>query len=372
MARETQSCEKYGIRTAKQPKVVFTPPLSPKYTLGKDLKSIMDVNAGWNNFPMTLNNLIRLSTPIPKELTDLLKNSRLTRQDLGDALLAIIVNTKGVLQLIKNGRLLLSELSEVSINSVDELLKEEDIIILLSDGTLQLNQLMEIHSEYLEDGNNALGEFSFKKFYSLITDDCSEFRKLFNDLGLSINEIIKLFHDDYNMFCAFANDNAIAFFQEYGEDIDIDELIGIYRNNQELFYALINDEEDLLQNTSVEDFIEGYEQAQSEISEISEDDPYKGSCDPYDYLASKIKEDGCPDEFLKNNSFSGNDSSGDENYDENTCYNSYLDNEQIASDNDEIVDRFFYQLADQNEECYVSDDGSSELSGSSGYQSEYY
>ena len=246
----------------------------------EELKSIMDINAGWKDLPLQLSNLIKLSTPIPKELTDGLKKSRLTREDMDNVLLTIVVNTKGVLQLINEDSLSIAELNEAPIGIVRELLEQEEIIILLSDGAVQFDRLVEIYSEYIDDSNNHIGEFSFQKLYTLIAGgDQSEFSKLLFNLKLSINDIIKLYNDDYSMFCAFANDNAISFFQEYGEEIGIEDIVRVYHDNRDLFYALIKDVENVLQDTGVEEFIERYEQAQLKISEIPEDDPYYGSHD---------------------------------------------------------------------------------------------
>jgi hypothetical protein len=112
------------------------------------------------------------------------------------------------------------------------------------------------------------------------------------------------------MFCAFANDKAILFFQKYGADIDIEYMVEIYHNNPELFYDLINDEESIIQDLGVEDFIERYKQAQYEITEISEDDPYSWTYEAYDFVRSQVVEDNCPDEFL-----AGDNSSDCESYD---------------------------------------------------------
>jgi hypothetical protein len=231
MAREPHEHEKYG-NTKRSPVTVFTPPSSPKHVLIEEIRSIMDINAGWENLPIQLSKLITLSTPIPKELTDGLKKSRLTREDLDNALLAIVANTRGVLQLITKNSLSIAELNEAPIDIVRELLQEEEVIVLLSDGAVKFDELMRIYSEYIDGSDNQIGEFSFQKLHSLITSDQSKFSKLLLfGLKLNINDIIRLYNDDYDMFCAFANDNAISFFEQYGKEIDIEDMIRIYHDN---------------------------------------------------------------------------------------------------------------------------------------------
>ena len=299
--------ETYGC-TKRLPKVVFSPPSSPKHVLVEELQQIMDVNTGWNDLSLSPVNLMRLSTPISIRFRDFLKTSKLNRTDFDDSLLKIVVNAR-ILPLIEDGSLSLIEMSEVSYDVTEELLQDEEVIILLSEGTLGFNELVGIYSEYIEDSDNALGEFSFNKLYSLITSNQDEFAKWLFELGLGIDDIIRLYNDDYDMFCAFANDNAISFFQEYGADIDIENMVEIYHDNPELFYALINDEEDVLGDLGVEEFIERYKQAQHEISQIPKDDPYSGAHDAYDFVRTWVIGENCPDEFL------GHSSSDDESYD---------------------------------------------------------
>lgn len=291
--RSPKSHETYGC-TKRLPKVVFSPPSSPKHVLVEELQQIMNVNAGWNDLSLSPMKLIKLSTPISIRFRDFLKTSKLNRADFDDSLLKIVVNAR-ILPLIEDGSLSLTEMSEVSYDITRELLQDEEVIILVSQGT-EFDKLVGIYSEYIEDSNNALGEFSFNKLYNLITSNQGKFAKWLFDLNLGIDDIIRLYNDDYDMFCAFANDNAISFFQEYGEDIEY--ITKIYRDNPDLFHALINDEEDVLRDLGVEDFIEKYEQAQHEISQTPKDVPCSGTYDAYDFVRTWVIEDNCPDEFL--------------------------------------------------------------------------
>lgn len=290
MAREPQENEKYG-HTKKGPVVVFTPPSSPRDVPTEELKSIMNVNAGWDVLPLQLNNLIKLSTPLPKALTDSLKKSLLTRKDLDDSLL------------------------KAPIDVVRELLQEKEVIALLSSGAAQFDELITIYLEYIDGSDNHIGEFSFQKLHSLLAGgDQNEFESLFFRLNFSISDIIKLYNDNYDMFCAFADDKFISFFQEYREEINIEKMARIYHDDQELFYALINDSENVLHDTGIEGFISGYQRAQLSISETAEDDPYYGAHDAYDELRAHVVEDGCPKEFLQDNDSSDDESDAGENY----------------------------------------------------------
>ncbi|MDP4709229.1 MAG: hypothetical protein NWS20_04435 [Rickettsiaceae bacterium] len=300
--------ETYGF-TKRLPKVVFTPPSSPKHVLAEELQQLMNVDAGWNDFSFSPLELMKLSTPISIRFRDFLKINKLSRDDFDDSFLEIVVNAR-ILPLIEDGSLSLTEMSEVSYDVTKELLRDEEVIMLLSEGTLEFNELIGIYSEYIEDSDNILGKFSFNKLYSLITSNQDEFTKWLFELNLSIDDIIRLYNDDYDMLCALANDNAISFFQEYGEDIDIEYMSKIYQDNPELFYALINDKESVLGDLDVMDFIDKYEQAQYEISQMPEDDPYSGSYDAYDFVRGWVIEDNCPSEFLL-----GCNSSDDESYD---------------------------------------------------------
>lgn len=307
-AREPKENETYGC-TDRGPIVVLTPPSSPKFMRMTDLQKVLDINSDWNGFPISLSKLKRLSTPVYQRFKEFLEENKLDRDDFDDSLLEIVVNTK-VLPLIEDGCLSLNELSETSYDTTRELLEDKEIIILLSEGALEYDELVSIYSEYIEDSDSSLGEFSFNKLYSLISSNQEEFSTLLFELNLNIDNIIKLYSDDYHMFCAFANDNAISFFQEYRAEIEMEYMIEIYHDNPDLFFALINDEEDVIQDLGIHDFIEQYEQAQCKIEEIPEDDPYNGAYSAYDMVRSWVIEDNCPDEFLL-----GNSSSDEEGYD---------------------------------------------------------
>ncbi len=201
--------------------------------------------------------------------------------------LKIIANAN-ILALIEDGILNLTEMSDVSNDILEELLYDDEIISLLTEEKITFDELTELYDEFVEDSYEKIGDFNFSKFYELIVFNKDEFTKLLFQLNLGISDIIRFYNDDYDMFCAFANDNAISFFQEYGADIDIEYMARIYHDNPDLFHALINDDEDILGDLGVEDFIERYEQAQHEISQIPNDDPYSGTYDAYDFVRTWV------------------------------------------------------------------------------------
>ena len=169
MARETQPHEQYG-RTGRAPVAVFTPPSSPRPMSQEQLQNIMDVNAGWDDLPISLNKLAKLSTPISKKLTDDLKKSRLTREDVGEELINFVQNTKGVSQLVEKSKLSFAELHNTPINVVKELLQQEGVIKLLLDSNVQFSQLMELYRQYIDEEI----EDSFLEFYNSSNEDSSD------------------------------------------------------------------------------------------------------------------------------------------------------------------------------------------------------
>ncbi len=343
MAREPKEDEKYGTRTKKAPVSVFTPPSSPRNISIEELKSLMNVEAGWDKMPISLGDLERLSTPIPSTITDCLKKNKLTREDLSDELLTILVNTEGVLNLLNNNILSFAELNKASFDVVRELLKEEEIIILLSDGTVRFDKLVSIYSEYIDCCDSSLGEFRFHELYDLISGHETEFSKLFHNLELSVNDIIELYNKSDEMFCDFAGDDFISFFQKcnkYNDDIDIvGSMVEIYRNNSKLLWDLIQDEKNMLDDISIEEFIRQYEEAQGKISQIHEDNSYYDLEGIYNYVYSKYLEDCCSDEFLSNDSSSDEESYDNYNDDYEDQENSYTDADSV-SDLEDNFDKF--------------------------------
>lgn len=143
-----------------------------------------------------------------------------------------------------------------------------------------------------------MGDFSFIKLCKLLTSNEIGFINLLFELEMNISDIIKLYDEDEEAFSELSKDKTIAFLKEYGSDIDYEYLIAIFNDNSKLFYALVDDPDDVIQNIGVKDFIDKFEDAQAEISEVPMDDPYHGAYDPYDSVRSDMIDDGCPDEFL--------------------------------------------------------------------------
>ncbi len=339
IAREPQKNEKYG-KTDRGPHVVFTPPSSPRAFLDVEDKvaRILDVNAKWQHMPMSLEKLTRLSSPISKPLSDFLKKTQLPRENFHDSLVRMVMKNE----------LSIEEMSSAPV----ELLLDEEVVLLLSDKTLYFQELVAIYDEFIDASESVIGEFSFSELYNLILNNRGELADLLFELKLSINDVIALYNQDPEMFCAVANDNAIKFFNEYSSDCDITRMLEIYKNNQSLFYALINDPDELLQDISVEDFINGYEEEQERINRISDDDLYKDDYDPYDILRNRVNEDGCPDELLPRNSWSDSEYSNSEydnstsNSDGNYSESDYCNSEIDEFDNIDISGRDINDIYD--------------------------
>ncbi len=146
--REPQAHEKFG-NTNRQPHVVLTPPTSPRefLSLKEGLTNILDVNAQWNHLPMSLDKLTKLSTPISKQLSDFLKETRLPREDFHNSLLTMLMKNE----------LSLTELTDAPVNSVRALLLNQEVVLLLSDRKLQFGKLLAIYDEYIDNGDSAIG-----------------------------------------------------------------------------------------------------------------------------------------------------------------------------------------------------------------------
>jgi len=338
ISRETQAHEKYGC-TTRQPKAVFTPPLSPRNASLEELQNLMDTSVGWGRMPITVDGLTNLSTPIPKELSDAMKKARLTRAELGDELITIVLQTKGVMKLLEDDNLSLVELSDTSINTTKELLSNDEVILLLSEGEAKFTELADIYSEYIEDSNNKLEELSFKKFYDLINGNKSKLDQLLSDLSLSIGAVIRLYNEDDIMFCALANNRTISFLQEYSNEIDIWSLAEIYCQNQELFDTLINDqkEQNILPEVGIDDFIIKFEEIKREL----EDDGLESA---YEILVARVKEE---EGYTYLNDFSGEDDESD----------GYGYNYNASTDEDEAYDltNQFKKIgfSEENESAYT-------------------
>ncbi len=293
LAREARATETYG-RTSRAPCEVLTPPSSPKLVSSTTLGILMDVNASWNTLTLSAENLTQRLITISVGFSDFLKKQRLTIDDFGDLFHTID-------KLIRGELIPLEEIGKLPPDIIKMLLQNKEIISLLETEDIECGELIEIYNEYSDPINEcrtSLEKFNLIALYNLVTNNLGEFEKILSALDLSIDEIIKLYNNNSEMFFAFANDNAIAFFQRYADDIDIEELERIYNNNEELYWALINDPEGLVGEIGVEGFIDMYKQAQHDIHEIADDNLYKGAYDPYDFVKTRIAREECPDELL--------------------------------------------------------------------------
>ena len=318
-AREARTAETYG-STSRTPHEVLTPPSSPKLLSPTTWGILMDVNASWNTLPLSAENLAQKLIPISVDFSDFLKKQRLTIDDFGDLFHTID-------KLIRGKFIPLKEISKLSPVIIKNLLQNKEIISRLETEDIECSELVGICDEYIDnitDHRISLEGFNFIALYNLVTNNPDEFEKILSALNLSVDEIIKLYNNNREMFFAFANDNAIDFLQKYAEEIDISDLERIYNYNEELYWALINDPEGAVGEIGIKDFINMYEQAQDDINATPDNDLYKGAYDPYDFVKSRIARDGCPDEISR--------SQGAEEDDNNSNEEGYWDREDYESD----------------------------------------
>lgn len=144
---------------------------------------------------------------------------------------------------------------------------------------------------------------------ALLCDFISENPELIEKLmqKFRIEHVIALYTEDRGMFATFATDKVLCFLDTHDDEIDAEQMLDIYRNDRKLFENLIEDDENLLNDLEVVDFIKRYRDAQKALDELDQDDPYYGYHSAYSVLRNKIAEDGCPAELLRNDSDSEND-----------------------------------------------------------------
>jgi|GEM_PF-3174923 len=317
-AREARINEQYG-KTGRGPETVLTPPSSPVPFDSREFQNLMDVNAGWDDLPMKAVDLARV-TLVPKErLEKYLLQNGLKRNDFEDALLEIVANGK-ILALLESGVLDLDVLSELAADLLEILLHNKKVIKLLQLEEIEFDGLVLIYGEFFDNGEEEFSSIDFEKFYKFYSSNEEVFRKLTNELDMSIGSIISLIHNYGEIVEYLTSNDAIEFLNKYanenngeGDKVSIEWLGAIYRSNQNLFYALTIDEHNILGDLSVEDFINRYEAIQKE-DEQSLEDGLLFDNDPYDILHSQVIEDYCPDEWFGSHNDSDDEEQGDDYY----------------------------------------------------------
>lgn len=193
LARDSKKSETYG-KTDRGPTRVLTPPSSPKGFDIADMKSIMDVKSGWNDLPMTMDQLLERTTPISQRVQQYLDDD--TANSINPLLLKLAEN-KNIFPLIEDGTLCFLEMTDVGVEALRKMLTNKGILKRLKNGDLTFKKLIEAYNfvEEHADEDIELSEivnyaiYNQDLYHCFLTDEYS----LINTLG--VNEFIRDFKD---------------------------------------------------------------------------------------------------------------------------------------------------------------------------------
>lgn len=252
----------------------------------------------------------KLSKKFLEKISVFMQKDLLTYRDLEQIVKAKDVNNEFVKRALKN------RLDKGVFNDV---LENEDIVLFIFKSTNNFDE--------------------FCEFITSNADQCELLLQLVNDFNLDIAEIIRLYNDSQEAFDECTTDDAISFL-ENNDEINLEALIEIYKNNEELFHDLINDRDGLLENMELQEFIDRYKQAQDDIEKIPDDDCYKIDCDPYEFVKNQYAKDeyGESDDGYTSEEESDNQSDSnnynDSGSDDESDYDNDSDSESSLSDSD--------------------------------------
>ncbi|MDF2966084.1 MAG: hypothetical protein K0Q51_1472 [Rickettsiaceae bacterium] len=264
-----------------------------------------------------------------EELIDFITNVlKLEVNDFTLKLLNIIITAES-LPLIINGNLCLVELMDIEIDIVEVILYNDQTVGLIKDGNVTFNEIYGIYMDYIEGTDEDFYDIDLAQLVELLLNERESFENLLQAKVL-INDIIKLYNENYEAFKVISDKKVISFLEKFGSEITFEDLYVKYVENIDLFNAMINDSENLIANIGVEDFIDKYEQKQQEFKKLLEVEGFSSDCDPYYSLVNEDIEDGCPDEILHQGSetdslyYSDNSCNQFEDLDEDSDYENNL------------------------------------------------
>lgn len=339
LPRDPHAEETYG-RTNRGPVTVFTPPTSPRF-MPLQIQKLMDAGVKWPGMPRPVESLRLLSEPLSSVLLNNLKTLKLNGTDFNGEVLKLI-RQPAILELINNKNLCLSHISktpaEVSVklfrnNKIVkllsdsklkfealkeapteltvELLEDNKVTELLLENKLNFEQLEDIYYTHIEDAEGFTPKLHFNDLYELTEYYPNELDLISSQLDLDIMQIIYYYNKDETIISTLADANTLDFLENYGAEIDIDETIKIYKNNPSLFDDMVKDEENLVADMGLTEFIEQYEELQIEDHD-SEDEGYIE--DPYGILKTRNTQENCPEGFSDNSERSSEEEEQDDNY----------------------------------------------------------
>jgi hypothetical protein len=378
-ARKPKASEKYG-KSGKGPDTVLTPPSSPILFAENDIQSIMDVNKGWNALPMKACELSRLTTPMEERFRERVKDSGFEMDDLEDGLIEISLNKK-IFPLIDEGILDLSKMMDLSEEDLSSMLNNQEIILVLSRQDLTFGELIELYSKYIEDNSEQLEAEDILDLYEVSMRYQKSLDNLVNKLGVTLEEIARIYREYAQEISLFANNNIIEFLQEYHLDIGYERLLEISIANADLFCAMVSDPENIINDIGIEEFIGRFENIQEELREAEMEGCFTYEDSPYDRIVNEVFHDGTPDGCLHEDNMDPEEF--EEQYEHDTDASDYMDSDdESVSSNDDLesecsaeLEKYAsdYDYMDSDDESVDSnDDLESECSADGGkYASDY-
>ena len=318
----------------------------------------MDAGVKWPGMPRPVESLRLLSEPLPSILLNNLKTLKLNGTDFNGEVLKLIrqpailelINNKNlclshisktpsevsvklfrnnkIIKLLSNSKLEFEALKEAPTELTVELLEDDNVTELLLEDKLNFEQLEDIYYVHIANTEGFIPKLHFNDLYELTTNYPEELDSILQ-LGLDIMQIIYYYNIDESIIETLTDTGTIEFLENYGDEIDVDEVIKLSRKNPALFNDMIKDEENLVADIGVTEFIEEFEQLQIQ-DHNSEDEGYPP--DPYDILKTRNTYENCPDEFFYNSERSSEEEEQDGSY----YYDPhYVESEIFGSDSED-------------------------------------
>lgn len=349
-ARKPKAWEKYA-KSDMGPDTVLTPPSSPILFAEDDIQSIMDVNRGWNALPMKASELSRLTTPMEERFRERLKDNGFEMDDLEDGLIEISLNKK-IFPLIEEGILDLSKMMDLSEEALSSMLKNQEIILVLSRQDLAFAELIQLYSEYIEDSSECLDAEDILDLYEVSVRYQKSLDNLVNELGITLEEIARIYREYTEEISIFADNSVIEFLQEYHLDIGYERLLEISIANADLFCAMVSDPEHIINNIGIEEFIGRFENIQEELREAQMEGYFAYEDSPYDRIVNEVINDGTPDGLLPEDNMDPEEFEEEYGHDTDASNYDYMDSdEESVGSNDDLES----ECSIEGEGCYTTE-----------------
>lgn len=275
-----------------------------------------------------------------------------------------------IIDLLRNETLNLEELHTLSREGLQAILYNEDIISALRDGSLEWETLSDLYYTYFDTDPGSLGDFDILQLIELWSRDKEEFDTFYNIVG--IHDTVEILKQDGAFISALAEHP--HFLEDHWNDIDLDTLLELYHlPHSNIFHDLITDEENILHDTGVSDFIEKYKECEKAIEKAEEEKGYGTSrTNAYDMLVYEVNEEGAgsfydsgedEDEYHSHNGYGNYNGYDGTDVDSDTDGGSEDDNTDTGSDFGSANDSEDEESEEENNESDEYDNESDDESG---------